>query len=95
MANEKGEKLALHLDDLISDSDPVLIKDADLGVVNSSGHVQELERQFSRLSLISMSTVIDNAWVALAGSIVSIPIAQQSCSIPVNMSRRYDPTFPN
>ena len=83
MADRKSEKLELQLEELGPESyQAVLSKDADLGVVNASGHVQQLDRQFSRLSLISMSTVVDNAWVALGGTIVSTSDISHCLSLP-------------
>lgn len=38
--------------------------------VNETGHVQELERNFSFLSLCSVGIVTGNTWAALGGSIV-------------------------
>jgi choline transport protein len=37
--------------------------------VNESGHVQELERNFSLLSICSVGIVTGNTWAALGGSI--------------------------
>lgn len=41
----------------------------DMGVVNETGHVQELERNFSLLSVCSVGIVTGNTWAALGGSI--------------------------
>lgn len=38
-------------------------------VVNASGHKDELQRHFSIWSLIGLALTIDNAWVALGGSL--------------------------
>ena len=38
--------------------------------VNSSGHVQELSRNFSLLSLASVGVVVGNVWPAVGGSIL-------------------------
>lgn len=37
--------------------------------VNETGHIQELERNYSVLSICSVSIVTDNAWAVLGGSI--------------------------
>lgn len=37
--------------------------------VNETGHVQELERNFSLLSICSVGIVTGNTWAALGGSI--------------------------
>lgn len=39
-------------------------------VINASGHVQELERQFSLLSICAIGISTGNVWAALGGSIV-------------------------
>lgn len=39
-------------------------------VINASGHVQELERNFSLLSAASVGICTGNTWAALGGSIV-------------------------
>ena len=50
-------------------------------VVNASGHKQELERQFSLLSICSIGITTGNVWAALGGSIVSAPLhTVASCS---------------
>lgn len=47
-------------------------------VINASGHKQELERQFSLLSICSIGITTGNVWAALGGSIVSLPSANFS-----------------
>jgi len=39
-------------------------------IINESGHVQELDRQFSLLSICSIGITTGNVWAALGGSIV-------------------------
>jgi choline transport protein len=39
-------------------------------VLNASGHVQQLHRQFSLLSVCSVGICTGNTWAALGGSIV-------------------------
>jgi hypothetical protein len=47
----------------------------DLGeVFNASGHKQELERNFSLLSICSIGITTGNVWAALGGSIVRFPL---------------------
>lgn len=48
------------------DKDP----DPRLMEVNETGHVQELERNFSLFSICSVGIVTGNTWAALGGSIV-------------------------
>lgn len=44
---------------------------AEVGqVINASGHVQELDRNFGILSIVSVGLVTGNAWAAIGGSIV-------------------------
>jgi choline transport protein len=38
-------------------------------IVNASGHHDELKRHFSIWSLCGLALTIDNAWVALGGSL--------------------------
>lgn len=45
-------------------------------VLNASGHKQELERNFSLLSVCSIGITTGNVWAALGGSIV--------CSLPTH-----------
>ena len=44
-------------------------------VVNASGHRDQLQRHYNVLSICGLALTIDNAWVALAGSI-AISISQ-------------------
>ena len=46
----------------------VVSKDNDL--VNTSGHVQEMDRSFGLFSACAMAVLSDNAWGAGAGSLV-------------------------
>ena len=46
--------------------------------VNASGHQDELKRHFSIWSLIGLALTIDNAWVALGGS---LGIAICTCNV--------------
>lgn len=49
------------------------IDDAGKGtVINEAGHVQELERQFSLLSVCSVGMTTGNMWAALGGSVVRL-----------------------
>ena len=48
-------------------------------VVNASGHRDQLQRHYGLLSICGLALTIDNAWVALGGSIaVSISPPSQS-----------------
>ena len=47
-------------------------------IVNASGHRDQLKRQYGLLSICGLALTIDNAWVALGGSIaVSISKSQR------------------
>lgn len=48
----------------------------DEEVVNASGHRDQLKRHYGLLSICGLALTIDNAWVALGGSIaVSISLS--------------------
>ena len=48
-------------------------------VINASGHRDQLQRQYSLLSICGLALTIDNAWVALGGSI-TVSIGTFACS---------------
>jgi hypothetical protein len=50
-------------------------------VLNASGHKQELERNFSLLSLCAIGITTGNVWAALGGSIV-----RESCPVACKIS---------
>jgi choline transport protein len=54
-----------------SDSEKGTMADAEppLMEINETGHVQELERNFSLFSICSVGIVTGNTWAALGGSI--------------------------
>lgn len=39
-------------------------------LINASGHIQELQRNFSLISLIGLGIVVGNVWPAVGGSIL-------------------------
>jgi choline transport protein len=41
------------------------------GLINASGHVQELNRNFSLLSLAGVGLSVGNVWPAIGGSILT------------------------
>jgi choline transport protein len=43
-------------------------------LVNTSGHVQELDRNFGFWSICAISIVADDAWAAGGGSLVRSPL---------------------
>ena len=44
----------------------------ELGPINASGHVQELDRNFNFLSILGMALCSGNTWIGLGGTIVSL-----------------------
>ena len=48
----------------------ILIETAEGELVNPSGHKDQLQRHYGILSICGLALTIDNAWVALGGSIV-------------------------
>ena len=52
--------------------------DEELGTtaedINAGGHKQELDRNFSLLSVSAVGILSGNAWVILGGSIVGLPL---------------------
>ena len=47
----------------------ILVESEPGEVVNASGHRDQLQRQYGLLSICGLALTIDNAWVALGGSI--------------------------
>ncbi|KAF9067726.1 choline transport protein [Rhodocollybia butyracea] len=62
--SDKGYDLSVHLPKEVDGDIQDVIR------VNASGHVDQLQRQYSLLSICSTSVTIDNAWGALGGTIV-------------------------
>lgn len=56
-------------------SERVFITDKEdhpqLAAINETGHVQEVERNFSLFSICSVGLVTGNTWAALGGSIAT------------------------
>ena len=50
-------------------------------LVNASGHPDQLKRHFGLLSICGLALTVDNAWVALGGSI-AVSISQYALSAP-------------
>ena len=56
-------------------------------IVNASGHRDQLQRHYSLLSICGLALTIDNAWVALGGSIaVSIGKTRNSEAIHASLT---------
>jgi choline transport protein len=54
-------------------------------IINASGHRDQLKRHYSLLSICGLALTIDNAWVALGGSItVSICTSSPSQTLAVD-----------
>ena len=45
---------------------------ADEGLINASGHRQQLDRNFNLISICSYAITAGNSWVSLGGSIVGV-----------------------
>jgi len=58
--NKKDQKVVVSQDDTSTPEE----------LVNASGHVQELKRQFSLLSLAGIGLTVGNVWPAVGGSVV-------------------------
>lgn len=48
-------------------------------IVNVGGHKQELDRNFSLLSISAVGIVNGNTWAALGGSIVGLSLHVRAC----------------
>ncbi|KAK4630824.1 Choline transport protein [Fulvia fulva] len=66
MELEKDEKAQPHIDERSPGNSSLDIN----GLVNASGHVQEIDRSWGIWSICSLALISDNAWAAGAGSIV-------------------------
>ena len=65
-------------------------------IVNASGHRDQLKRQYGLLSICGLALTIDNAWVALGGSIavsISACLSHSRLSIYVLCIRFDIPTI--
>jgi len=56
-------------------------------VVNASGHRDQLQRHYGLLSICGLALTIDNAWVALGGSI-AVSMSMIFGKIPATSRRR-------
>ncbi len=54
-----------------TDSSVVEQKGPDDGLINASGHRQELERNFRFINICGLGLTSGNTWIAIGGSIVS------------------------
>jgi choline transport protein len=71
MADVKDDKDAIRAAEDSTSSDlqrPVSIEEGEL--INASGHVQELDRNFNLLTLAGVGLVVGNVWPAVGGSIL-------------------------
>lgn len=51
--------------------DSTAAEDPQGELINASGHVQELERNFSLLSICAIAVTTGNTWIAQGGSVVT------------------------
>ena len=68
--DERTEKMAV--DAAVSSSSPTEDTTTADGLINASGHKQELDRNFNIISIISYAITSGNCWVSLGGTIVRI-----------------------
>jgi len=54
-------------------------------LVNASGHVQELDRNFSLLNICAVGITTGNTWVAIGGSVVSLPPNYEQMKYPLTL----------
>lgn len=59
-------------------------------MINASGHVQELERNFSLLSICAIAVTTGNTWIAQGGSVVT---ALGNGGLGATIYELYDLTF--
>lgn len=69
-------------DAAVTSSLPIEGSSADEGLINASGHRQQLDRNFNLLSICSFAITAGNAWVSLGGSIVRIFPASLAVFLP-------------
>jgi hypothetical protein len=72
IVDEKGQQVSSAPDDASGELG---------GLVNTSGHVQELDRNFGFWSICAISIVADDAWAAGGGSLVSSPLYVPWCGL--------------
>ena len=53
-------------------------------VVNASGHRDQLDRQYGLFSICGLALTIDNAWVALGGSLT---VSIRECNLKLMLCR--------
>ena len=59
-------------------------------MINASGHVQELERNFSLLSICAIAVTTGNTWIAQGGSVV---VALSNGGLGATIYELYDSLF--
>ena len=70
MENEKQDGTVLSAKESNGPSPPPSPEHSVETLINPSGHKQELERNFSLLSLCAVAITTGNTWVAIGGSVV-------------------------
>ena len=69
--NAEKEKQDISLPNEEDDGHPEIAE-----LINTSGHVQQLDRNFGFWSICAVSVVADNAWGASAGSLVRASLSR-------------------
>jgi choline transport protein len=71
MADVKDEKEAIQgADDSVSSDLQAAVPIEKGELINASGHIQELDRNFNLLTLAGVGLVVGNVWPAVGGSIL-------------------------
>lgn len=67
---EVNQESGFNPQDLVNDANrQISIVSKDGGIVNASGHRDQLQRQYGLLSICGLALTIDNAWIAFGGSL--------------------------
>jgi hypothetical protein len=63
--------MSTEFDEKIKAAESTAAEDPQGELINASGHVQELERNFSLLSICAIAVTTGNTWIAQGGSVVT------------------------
>ena len=71
-ASEDARTEKMAVDTAVNSSSPTEDPPTADGLINASGHKQELDRNFNIISIICYAITSGNCWVSLGGTIVRI-----------------------
>jgi hypothetical protein len=71
-------------------ADSTAAEDHQGELINASGHVQELDRNFSLLSICAIAVTTGNTWIAQGGSVV---VALSNGGLGATIYELYDDRF--